>query len=89
VKNSAKSIICENTALSAAVDARQDGKLKKAEKHIKLALKRAPKDPNTLHQATLIARDRGRNSRALQLIEKAAERSPHSAPNSLRYGAYF
>ncbi len=70
----------ENLALSAAVDARQNGKLEKADKHIKLALKRSPNDPNTLHQAALIARDRGRNSRALQLIEKAAEILPHSAP---------
>jgi Flp pilus assembly protein TadD len=70
----------ENLALSAAIDARQNGKLEKAEKHIKLALKRAPNDPDALHMAALIARDRGRNNRALQLIEKAAEFSPHSAP---------
>jgi tetratricopeptide (TPR) repeat protein len=69
----------ENSALLAAVDARQNRKLEKAEKHIKLALKRTPSDPNTLHQAALIARDRGRNTRAIQLIEKAAEFSPHSA----------
>lgn len=48
----------EEMALLAEVDARRNGKLDKAEKHIKLALKRSPETPDVLHQAALIAQDR-------------------------------
>tara|TARA_Y100001934_G_scaffold179646_1_gene212566 strand:- start:67697 stop:69193 length:1497 start_codon:yes stop_codon:yes gene_type:complete len=69
-----------NTKLTEATNARLAGKLRKAEKLIRLTLKKQPRDPETLHLAGLILRDLGNDRRALRYLEKAAEYSPQSAP---------
>jgi Flp pilus assembly protein TadD len=76
----------EDTRLASARALMSAGKPDKAESLLKRMLHYQPDHPGALHLAGQVARQRGRLTRAVQLLEKAAAAAPDSAEIWCDYG---